>query len=384
MIVFVTNYYNHHQSPLAEALFRRTNGEYRFIAMSQIGAKRLNMGWGSEHAPFILSYNQNPTLCQQLINDADVVINGGISVELFQTRLQQHKLTFLYCERPFKIIKPWYTMPYYRWKNRLYRHSRRAYLLASGGFTAHDFRRIGTFRHRAYRWGYFPPCKIYDPDTLMAGKSAHGEDGVPTILWAGRLIPLKRPDSLIRLAARLRDAGYRFRMILIGTGDMEPALIQSVYGRNLQDIVTLPGSMSPDEVRTHMEAADIYLFTSNRLEGWGAVLNESMNSGCAVVAASHIGSVPSLVTPGENGLVYSDENELYHQVEALLTDASLRDRLGRAAYTTIADLWNADTAADRFLSLIDDLTAAGISTRYATGPCSPDPLMQENWYNPPR
>ncbi len=384
MIVYVTNYYNHHQSPLAEALYRLTNGEYRFIAMGRIGTERLNMGWGSDQASFILPYNQNPALCQQLIDDADVVINGGISVELFQTRLQQNKLTFLYSERPFKIIKPWCTMPYYRWKNRLYRHSHGAYLLSSGGFTAHDFRRTGSFRNRAYRWGYFPPCKAYDLDTLMAGKSAHAEDGIPTILWAGRLIPLKRPDSLIRLAARLRDAGHRFRMVLIGTGTMEPALIQSIYNRDLQDIVTLPGSMSPDEVRTYMEAADIYLFTSNRLEGWGAVLNESMNSGCAVVAASLIGSVPILITPGENGLVYTDEDELYRHVEALLTSPPLRDRLGRAAYTTIADLWNAETAATRLLSLIEDLSTSGTSTRYAIGPCSPDPRLRENWYTPPR
>ena len=33
-----------------------------------------------------------------------------------------------------------------------------------------------------------------------------------------------------------------------------------------------------------MEQADIYLFTSDRNEGWGAVANEAMNSACAMVA----------------------------------------------------------------------------------------------------
>jgi hypothetical protein len=37
--------------------------------------------------------------------------------------------------------------------------------------------------------------------------------------------------------------------------------------------------MPPEEVRVHMEQSNIYLFTSDFGEGWGAVLNEAMNSG---------------------------------------------------------------------------------------------------------
>ncbi len=380
MIVFVTNFYNHHQAPLAEALYRLTGGEYRFIAMSYIGIERLSMGWGGDTASFILQFNEDPEACRRLIDEADVVINGGISEELFRNRLRQGKLTFLYSERPFKKEKPWYLMPYYRWRNRHLRTARGSYLLTAGGFTAHDYRRTGTFRRRAYRWAYFPPCKTYDPDALMAGKAGRGEDGIPTVLWAGRLIPLKQPDAVIRLACRLREAGHRFRVVLIGSGSMEPALIQSVYEHGLQDIVTLPGSMKPDEVRAHMEAADVFLFTSNRLEGWGAVLNESMNSGCAVVAHALIGSVPVVIRPGENGFAYADEEELYRHVETLITDPALCERIGRAAYTTIADTWNADTAARRLLAIIDDLARDGASTRYDEGPASPDPVLRENWY----
>ena len=44
----------------------------------------------------------------------------------------------------------------------------------------------------------------------------------------------------------------------------------------------------------YMESSHIFLlFTSDRNEG--AALNESMNSGCAVVASDAIGSVPYLM-----------------------------------------------------------------------------------------
>lgn len=41
----------------------------------------------------------------------------------------------------------------------------------------------------------------------------------------------------------------------------------------------------------------------------GAVLNESMNSGCAVIASDAIGSVPFLIKNGVNGIIYKDGNQ---------------------------------------------------------------------------
>ena len=41
-------------------------------------------------------------------------------------------------------------------------------------------------------------------------------------------------------------------------------------------------------------------------EGWGAVLNEAMNSGCACIASHAIGSAGFLIEHGENGFVYRD------------------------------------------------------------------------------
>ena len=44
------------------------------------------------------------------------------------------------------------------------------------------------------------------------------------------------------------------------------------------------GALKPADVRKEMERADIFLFTSDYKEGWGAVLNEAMNARCAIVA----------------------------------------------------------------------------------------------------
>lgn len=71
-----------------------------------------------------------------------------------------------------------------------------------------------------------------------------------------------------------------------------------------------------------MEESEIYLVTSDRKEGWGAVVNEAMNSGCAVVADHMIGAAPWMIRQRENGILYHDgcEQQLQEYVAELLQD----------------------------------------------------------------
>lgn len=100
--------------------------------------------------------------------------------------------------------------------------------------------------------------------------------------------------------------------------------------------------MNPNEVRKYMEKANIFLFTSNYEEGWGAVLNEAMNSGCAVVASHAIGSVPFLINDGVNGYIYKNGNkkELCKLVEMLALSKELREKIGVEAYKTLYNTWS--------------------------------------------
>jgi glycosyltransferase involved in cell wall biosynthesis len=108
--------------------------------------------------------------------------------------------------------------------------------------------------------------------------------------------------------------------------------------------------MSPEQVRKHMEEGDIFAFTSNSLEGWGAVVNEAMNAGCAIVAGSAPGAVVTMIRDGENGCVYEEESyeQFYEKFEMLVAAPDQVRRLGEAAYKTISEQYNADVAAARF------------------------------------
>ena len=107
---------------------------------------------------------------------------------------------------------------------------------------------------------------------------------------------------------------------MIGIGNEFDAIKNLIENYNLTDCVKLLGAVKSDKVRKYMENANIFLFTSDCNEGWGAVLNESMNSGCAVVASHAIGSVPFLLENKKNGIIYNDRdiNTLYESVLYLI------------------------------------------------------------------
>lgn len=386
-IAFVTNYYNHHQSSLSDALYHRKDTVYHFIETMPMTAERKNMGWQSgQKPPYVLSAYESDAVreqCMKLILDADfVIVASDARLDPFMAeRHRAKRLVLRYSERFYKNGCPKWQIPLRFVKNYWrFGRFRDEYLLCASAYTAADAAITRSFLGRTYRWGYYPEAKTYDLQELMAQKRSNP---VVSLLWAGRFLDWKHPDAALAAAERLKAEGIPFVLRYIGTGEMEEALRRMIRDKGLSDCVEMLGSMTPGEVRAHMERADIYLFTSDYREGWGAVLNESMNSGCAVVASHALGSAPFLLRDGENGFLYRDGDleQLSRLVLTLARDRALRERLGGAAYTTIVSEWNAETAAERLVELYEDLRANGVSTRFSSGPCSPAPILQNEWYH---
>lgn len=226
---------------------------------------------------------------------------------------------------------------------------------------ASDFSLIGAYPDKKYVWGYFPECRQYDIDELMSKKRASEKT---EILWSGRMIDWKHPEDAIEAVASLKKQGIPFHLTMVGGGVMEDVLKQTVKEKGLSEDVEFTGFLKPEEVRSRMEKADIYLFTSDQREGWGAVLNESMNSGCCVIASSAIGAVPFMLDHCVNGLVYKSGRvrELAFFLSKAAESRSLREKLGKNAYVTIRDVWNADNAATGFVKELKRLASGQPAT----------------------
>ena len=361
-IVFISCYFNHHQKPVCDVLNQITKGEFRFVATEKISEWRKQLGYNEITASYVINYSVdcNKEEILNLINQADVVVTDAEDLSLTSQRYHEGKLTFRFCERLFKSRTRYLKAPLHFLKALW---TRKMFLLCNSAYTASDFRKLGFYKDHAYKWGYFPETKHYDSLDSMINTSR-----TASILWAGRLIEWKHPEYAIYAAQYLRMHSVPFTMSIIGTGELFDKLQSLIVVNNLEGLVRMLGPMSPERVREYMEFSDVFLFTSDRNEGWGAVLNEAMNSACAVVANYAIGSVPYLIRNGENGFYYRTQNEFLSELDKVVKDINLRHRLQKSAYETIINQWNANVAAHSFVRLVNGIRNGDVTIN--DGPCS--------------
>lgn len=372
-IVFLSNYLTHHQTELCEAIASQKNVEFFFIQTEEMSSERKNMGWEIDlsHYNFLVDFNHvGNYVINEILGSADVIILGDTKIDITFVDLKTNVLVLLYRERLFKVkrkfqiirrIRIWYK---YGWK---YRKIKTAVLCASS-YTSLDFKDCWSFTNRCYKWGYYPKMKTFDIEALLNNKKA---DDKIKILWAGRLIHWKRCIDLLEAAKILVNLGEKFQIDIVGTGVLEKQILEYIVKNNLDSYVKLRGSCPFEKVRLYMEQANIYVLTSNQEEGWGAVVNEAMNSACAVIGSNLAGAIPFLIRNGENGIIYETGNvdELSKKIQYLIHNPEIAAQMGKRAYYSIQKEWNAGIAAQRLMILIDALSKAQ-ETPFLSGPCS--------------
>lgn len=379
-VTFVSNYINHHQIPISTVLYEKWGGGYHFIQTEPMEEERVRQGWNpnTEELPYLLQYDKQPELCRQLIMDSDVVIFGGTEEEAYiEKRLEQKKIVIRYSERLYREGQ-WKAISPRGLRKKYHDHTRHqndpVYLLCSGGYVAHDFEIVKAYRGKRFRWGYFTCFEESTREERMSWKSG---DEI-RIAWAGRFISCKQAKDALKAVKILKEKGLLFRLSMIGGGELEQELRLYVEQNNLESYVDFKGFCKPEEVREYMKQAHIFLFTSDYGEGWGAVVNEAMNSGCAMVVSHAVGAAPFLIEHMENGLIYRsrDVSELANRIEYLLQNPEERVRMGEAAYETIATEWNPKSAGEALITMCEEVVEGKVHFR-KSGPLSEAPMIKQ-------
>lgn len=349
-IAIASNFLNHYQNALSIELCKICESFYYIVSEElQIHYKKLGFADLNDNEYVIKAY-KNPELAEKIICECDVVITGSYAYnEHILKRDKLGKPIFYYSERLFKDNNSLFKMLRYVKYWLKYHNDNKAPLLCVSAYAAGDYNEIGLFKNRAFKWGYFPKEKKYEIDNLIIKKKHN------SIFWAGRFVEWKHPDIAVKVAKKLNEEGYDFEMNIAGTGEMSDYLSNYIEKNTLENHVHLLGSMSPEKVREYMEESEIYLFTSDKGEGWGVVLLEAMNSGCAVVANEDAGSTRFLISDNENGFIYNNNSfqQLYQIVKRLLDDNQLKKQISIKAYETIINEWNPTVAATRLYEFID-------------------------------
>lgn len=184
-------------------------------------------------------------------------------------------------------------------------------------------------------------------------------DRPPTLLFVGRLQPLKGPDVAIRTLAEVRRVVPDARLRIIGgtsgngAGVTGPDQLHHLAAAlDVDDAVSIEPAVSQDELAEAYRACDV-LVAPSRSETFGLVALEAQASGLPVVAAD----VPGLqAVVGDGGVLVSGHDPADHAaaVVPLLTDHEHARKVGAAGVRAAASAtW--DRSVDRLLTVYDEV-----------------------------
>jgi len=183
------------------------------------------------------------------------------------------------------------------------------------------------------------PCgvdtNLFLPGDQAAARAALGLDDQLQLLYVGRLAPIKGLETLLDAMARLRAAGTRVHLSIVGGDADEPLnghegeLRARLARLDLRSAVTFVGAQPQERLRAWYVAADATVLPSH-YESFGMVAMEAMACGIPVVA-SRVGGLQTTVRDGVTGLLVPDHDPaaLAGALDRLLGDPDLRFRLGR-------------------------------------------------------
>lgn len=375
-IVFISNFINHHQVHVADELYKIVGEGYKFIETEPIPETFVKSGYQDYSTrPYVVKAYASTSmmdLAKKYAYVADVVVIGSAPEFFVTKRIQDNKLTFRYSERWFKS-RPWFLTGPRGWinfyKNHIKYRNKQLYMLCASAFTAKDVNKIGAYKNKCFKWGYFTRVDRLDVNSIKRDSLC---TAAVRIMWCARFIKWKHPELPIKLASKLKKRGYNFVIDMYGCGEELDRMKLLAQRLSVDDIVNFCGVLPNDEILKQMQNHDIFLFTSDKNEGWGAVLNEAMSSGCAVVGSDEIGSVPYLINDGKNGLVFRSGNlkSLEDKLRLLLDNRDLIYQMSIQAYYTMTEIWSPSNAVQQFLALCDSLINHKEHNIPLTGPCS--------------
>ena len=161
-----------------------------------------------------------------------------------------------------------------------------SFLLPTGNKGANLLLKAGHPRKKIFEWGYFTE-KIHN--------ETYPSTSTFNIGYVGHLIKRKGIDYLLKAVAELDNQDVCIN--IVGEGPFKKELEAIVRDKSLQN-VHFHKFMKYDEACKFMGMQDLLVLPS-RLDGWGAVVNESLMQGTPVICSDDCGS--SVLLNEQNG-----------------------------------------------------------------------------------
>jgi glycosyltransferase involved in cell wall biosynthesis len=180
--------------------------------------------------------------------------------------------------------------------------------------------------------------------------------GPPLIAFAGRLIPEKGADVLIRAFAAVRRRFPQARLLIAGDGPERTRLVHLIEEQSLASSVTMTGHLTRAQMEESFAGASVQVAPSRWEEPFGLVAAEALMRGTPLVA-TNAGGLRELVQHESTGLLVPphDETALAAAILRLIEDHSLARELSvRGREFALRHLTEA-AFVDHFLVLYEEV-----------------------------
>jgi rhamnosyl/mannosyltransferase len=202
------------------------------------------------------------------------------------------------------------------------------------------------------------------PQVLQEIKKIRGKFKPPIVLSVGRFVYYKGFEYLIRAAETIDS-----RFIIIGNGPLRSKLEALILELGLENKVFLLTSVTDSELISYYHACEVFVLPSvARSEAFGLVILEAMACGKPVVS-TELGTGTSWVNEnGKTGIVVPPKNvgALADAIKNLLSDPSLRAKLGTNATAKVRSEFTLDRMRERLLEILREASASSYKAEKQT------------------
>jgi len=191
-------------------------------------------------------------------------------------------------------------------------------------------------------------------DRTFADIDAVVPEGTARLVCVGRLSEEKGQLLLVKAAATLAKEGRKFKLVLVGDGELRGQIERMIADNNLGDHVTITGYASASRVKEEILAARALVLPSFS-EGLPIVIMEAMVLGRPVLS-TYIAGIPELVVDGQTGWLFpagSEEDLLSAIRKCFDTPLETLKTMGELGRVRALQRHDVDKQAEKLTSLFE-------------------------------
>lgn len=168
----------------------------------------------------------------------------------------------------------------------------------------------------------------------------------PVLIGAGRLVPQKDFETLIRAFSRFRETFQNGKLIILGEGPERVKLLSLISSLGINDSVDMPGHV--DNPLAYLSRSDVFVLSS-RWEGQPIILIEAIGCSCPIVSTDCPSGPADILDGGLGALV--PIGDVSCMVKAIINAVNIKEP-HPLDFTSTMYRFSPQRAAEAYLKLI--------------------------------